>query len=176
MVLSNAEKQARWREKHIERRHRAQRIVNLLVRKTLTDEHVEQVANLLGGFFSRHGVRVLRRRLKALADPSAKDREEAKKRNADYWRENERQWQAMWLREHPGRTRSEYNRLLNDDRGEVWKWRRAKGTASLAAKRRDWERDHPGEEWQEHMCGMTDREYTDYLRWEQQRARKRKIA
>jgi len=38
MVLSNAEKQARWRERHIARRRDAQRIVNLLVRKHLTDE------------------------------------------------------------------------------------------------------------------------------------------
>jgi len=32
--------------------------------------------------------------------------------------------------------------------------------------RRAWERDHPGEQWQEHQCQMTDREYTDYERWE----------
>jgi hypothetical protein len=31
---------------------------------------------------------------------------------------------------------------------------------------RAWERDHPGQQWQEHQCQVTDREYTDYERWE----------
>jgi len=41
MVLSNAEKQRAWRERHIWKRRTAHRIVNLLIRKQRTDKHVE---------------------------------------------------------------------------------------------------------------------------------------
>jgi hypothetical protein len=34
--------------------------------------------------------------------------------------------------------------------------RRTWNKAEMAVEREAWERDHPGEEWQEHMCGMTD--------------------
>ncbi len=40
LVLTDAEKQARWRERHIRRGQRAQRIVNILMRRQLLDEHV----------------------------------------------------------------------------------------------------------------------------------------
>jgi hypothetical protein len=64
MVLTNAEKQARWRERHISKRRAAQRIVNLLVLKHLTDDQVEDIADLLVTFLNRQGVRTLRRRLR----------------------------------------------------------------------------------------------------------------
>jgi len=166
MALTNAAKQARWRERHIAKRRNAQRIVNLLVRKTLTDEHVEQVAALLNTFLSRHGVRVLRGAVKGPTD----------KEMDAYWREQEDRWREGWLREHHGRTAAEYKRLVQDSNSEVWDWRRAKGEASVGAERRAWERDHPGEEWQQYQCGMTDREYTDYRRWLRQRDRKERKA
>ena len=33
------------------------------------------------------------------------------------------------------------------------------------AERRDWERDHPGQDYPEFECGLSDREYTDFERW-----------
>lgn len=42
MALTNAEKQARYGERHIGKRRNAQRIVNLLLRKHLTPEHTAQ--------------------------------------------------------------------------------------------------------------------------------------
>src|SRR5262245_37990763 len=167
MALSNAEKQARWREKHIAKRRDAQRIVNLLVRKQLTDDHVKQIAALLDLLLNnRELIRSLRRELRRLSETGDQEAH-----NAAFWDEQEKLWRALWLREHPGRTAAEYRRLLHDDDGEVWQWRRAKGHALIEAERRDWERDHPGQPWQEHQCGMTDREYTDYSRWLRQRQR-----
>jgi hypothetical protein len=66
MALTNAEKQARWRERHIVKRRNVQRIVNLLVRRQLTDAHIEELAGLLYGLLSREGVRILRRHLAEL--------------------------------------------------------------------------------------------------------------
>ena len=149
MVLSNAEKQRAWRERHIWKRRTAHRIVNLLIRKQRTDKHVEQIADLLTELLNRHDVRVLRRRLKLHADPTDKDRKE----NAAYWHAQELLVRDAWLREHPGRTKAEYNRLLGDDVGEVWEWRWAKGRAINEAEQRAWEHDHPGEQFPEHECG-----------------------
>jgi hypothetical protein len=152
----NREKQARWRERHIEKRRRAQQIVNILVRKTLTDDHVGEVAALLNTFFNRHGVRVLRRRLRELSEATP---QELAARN----KENERQWRALWVSE--GRSLADYKAGFDDNDSAVWEWRRAKGEAAVEAQRRAWERDHPIEEWPEHLCGLSDREYTDYQRW-----------
>jgi hypothetical protein len=162
LPLTNTEKQARWREKHVIKRHGVQRIASILLRGSWDDEHFETLGALLRSMMNREAIRALRR---ALKEPT---REETDARH----RENEKAFRDWWLREHPGRTRAEYNRLLRDDNSEVWDWRRTKGKASIAAERRDWERDHPGEEWQEHQCGMTNREYTDYQRWLRRRARR----
>jgi len=91
-----------------------------------------------------------------------------------HWREQGKRDRDLWLREHPGRTAAEYNRLVRDHNSEVWDWRRAKGEAIVAAERQAWERDHPGQEWQEHPCAMTDRESSDYARWKRQRERRTK--
>jgi hypothetical protein len=50
MALTNAQNQARWRERNIEKR--AQRIANRLVRKIETVKHVEEIAELLASFFN----------------------------------------------------------------------------------------------------------------------------
>ena len=55
MALTNAQNQARWRERNIEKRRRAQRIANRLVRKIETVKHVEEIAELLASFFDREG-------------------------------------------------------------------------------------------------------------------------
>jgi len=169
MALSNAEKQARWRERHIGKRRNAQRIVNLLVRKHLADEHVIALAELLNMFFNRDGVRILRRRLKELAEErpgSAYDRAQNKKATDD-----ERHVRDWWLREHPGKTVKDYRRV---PQGEMEEWRQAKNRDALAVERLAWERDHPGKEFPEHMCGLTDREYTDYARWKRQWHKRRR--
>jgi hypothetical protein len=160
MALSNAEKQARWRERHIDKRRRAQRMVNLLMRKQLTDEHVAAVAGLLAGFFNQTGIRTLRRELQRRADPEA------------YWRQSQKVFRSAWLAAHPGRTGAEYDRLLRDQNSEVWEWRRAQGRAANEAEQKAWERDHPGEQYPEHECSLPDREYTDLERWRRQRAGK----
>jgi hypothetical protein len=166
MALSNAEKQARWRERHLAQRRNAQRIVNILVRKTLTDEHIEAVAVLLNTFLNRHGVWVLRRQLKALSEPSEQD----KKQNVAHWREAVKHERDVWLREHPGKTAKDYRRLSDDD---LIEWRKAKVEVYFAAEQRAWERDHPGREMPVENCGMSDRDSTDLERWRRQRERKR---
>jgi hypothetical protein len=131
MVLSNSEKQARWRERHIAKRRNAQRIVSLLLRRDLTDEHIEQVANLLNSFLNPEGVRILRRRLREITE-------------------------------------------FRPDNPPPRRWS-AEDIATLEllpTEREAWERDHPGEEYPEHECGLSDREYTDLNRWRRQRARK----
>src|SRR5215471_12320094 len=102
MALSNAEKQKNWRERHIERRRTVQRISGLLLRRTWSDEHFETLGGLLQQ--NREAARALRRALK----PRTNEEMEA------IHRENEKGIQAWWLKEHPGRTRAEYNRLLRD--------------------------------------------------------------
>jgi hypothetical protein len=167
MALSNAEKQARWRERHLAQRRNAQRIVNILVRKTLTDEHIEAVAVLLNTFLNRPGVRVLRRQLKALSEPSEQDM----KQNAAHWREAVKHERDVWLREHPGKTAKDYRRMSEDD---LIEWRKAKVEVYYAAEQQAWERDHPGREMPVENCGMSDRDSTDLERWRRQRERKRK--
>jgi hypothetical protein len=84
----------------------------------------------------------------------------------------EKQWRAdkeRWLIEHPGRTRTEYNRLIRDPYSEVWDWRRAKGRAAADAEAQAWERDHPGRKFPKHECGLPEREYADLQRWRRHR-------
>src|SRR5262249_47028488 len=78
---------------------------------------------------------------------------------------------TAWLREHPGRTRVEYNRLLRDDDSEVWEWRQAKGRAINEVERQAWERDLPGEGFPKHEGGPSDPEDPDPARWRRQRER-----
>src|SRR5215472_3523973 len=116
MALSNAEKQARWRERHILKRRAALRIVNLLVRKHLADTHVEQIAALLNEFLNQHGVRSLRRALKPLTD------EQIEQRNAAF----REQLEHDWLHGHPGMTAKDYRRLSTTD---VVKWQQTKAAS-----------------------------------------------
>jgi hypothetical protein len=166
MPLSNAEKQARWRERHIGKRRAAQRIVNLLVRQDLTEKHVEEIASVLRQLLNQRGRQTLRRSLKerTTEEMDAINAADAK------WFEDE------WLRSHPGRTAAEYRRLLKDYDGEVWEWRRSLGRASNAAERQAWERDHPGEKLPEHLCSLNDREASDYERWKRQQQKRRRTA
>jgi hypothetical protein len=111
---------------------------------------------------NREAIAALRRALK----PPTKEEVLARQ-----W-EDEKQIRAWWLREHPGRTRAEYDRLMRDETSEVWEWRKVKGAAWIEAERQAFEADHPGQQYPEHECGLTDREYTDLERWRRKRARR----
>jgi hypothetical protein len=47
------------------------------------------------------------------------------------------------------------------------------GARELAAEREAWERDHPGQQFPDHECELSDCEYTDLARWQCNYARKR---
>jgi hypothetical protein len=159
MAKTNAEYQAAWRERNISKRRDAQRIVNLLVRKRLKDEHVKQIGAILYGFLNRHGLRTLRR---ALKEPTQQEMDAIYRQNAKAERD-------LWLREHPGRTVAEYKR-------EVLEWRGAKWRAVEASEAQAYERDHPGEQFPEHECGLSPRESSDLARWRRLRLRRQQRA
>jgi hypothetical protein len=161
VALTNTERQTRWREKHIVRRRTAQRIVNLLVRQSMTDEHVEQLAGLLATFFTREGNRILRRKLRQNEDKAA--------RGDALWKQHLRTLKEQWLAEHPGCNAEDYDKLDDD------MWSRLE--AAVATEKEAWERDHPGEEYPMYAdginCGLSGREQTDMARWRRDRARRR---
>jgi hypothetical protein len=68
MALTNAEKQARWREKHIARRRNADRVATLLVRTKWPDGHVAEIAAALRPFFRPTEIAKLRRALKPVTN------------------------------------------------------------------------------------------------------------
>jgi hypothetical protein len=156
MALTNAEKQARWREKHIGRRRNADRVATLLVRTNWPDGHVEEIAAALHPFFTTHGIAVLRRALKPM---TREDNEAAIK-------EMLREERAQWRKEHPGQR-------ITD--AAVVEWRRERNRAAMKEEAEDWERDHPGQRYPDHHGGLSDREYTDLQRWERQRERRRRV-
>jgi hypothetical protein len=82
----------------------------------------------------------------------------------------ERGWREQWLQEHPSKTATDFRRLR---RAELDEWKLASNQAPLAAEKTDWEHDHLGQQYPEHLCGLSDRESTDYARWQRQRARRR---
>jgi hypothetical protein len=158
MALTNAEKQARWREKHIGRRRDADRVATLLVRTNWPDGHVEEIAGALRAFFNTEAeIAALRRALKPMTE---------KETNAMF-AESSRQDRAAWRKAHPGK------RVTNK---AVHEWRvqrnRAETEAADKARIEDWERDHPGQKYDEHFPTRNQRELTDYYRWERQRERK----
>jgi len=163
MPLTNAEKQARWREKHVRQRRSAQRVANLLVKRSLSDDDVADLAVELREHLNSYGVALLRRMLNQVtsADMEA------------VTRDHHRIERDQWLRENPRRTAAEFDRLLRNTSSSVWAWRRTRSEAATAAERAAWERDHPGRPWPEHLCGLSDREYTDYVRWLRGRSRTR---
>jgi hypothetical protein len=136
MALTNAEKQARWRERHIMKRRDAQRIVNLLVRKHLTGAHIKEVAVLLNLFFNREGVRTLRRELRRLreARPSDPPRPPDQALLAEV--EAMQDEQEAWERDHPGEEYPEYEcGLSGREYTDLSRWRRQRVHKQL--------KDHP---------------------------------
>ena len=144
MALSNAEKQARWRERHAMKRNAVQRISKAILRRQWNDDTIAELASALRQVLTTSGIAALRRALKP----------ETMKEGLARQKEALRRELALWRREHPGKTAEDY-----------WEWRKANGKADNLAERQAWERDHPGHEWPEHLCGLSDAEYVQYDRW-----------
>ena len=153
MALSNAQKQALWRERN--------RIV-------LSDDAEEIAEKLIA--MDRRKLRTVHsyisKYLKTTAGLSKRDRE-----NQDYQRRNERAWQRRWVAE--GRSLADYKAGASDGESEVWKWRRAKGKAAVAAEKAAWLRDHPGDPLPEHLCELNKAKGAEYDRWKDERTLKR---
>jgi hypothetical protein len=164
MPLTNAQKQARWRERHIARRRLAARVSNLLLRKSGSDDQIAEIAGLLRQFFNREGLRRLCRKIREIEEPTKSELNARSNKRA-------KDWLDLWLRDHPGRTAADHDRVSDD---EMHEWRVAKNKAASKAEKRAWQRDHPGQEYPDpaHPCFLTDRQYTDVQRWQRQRARK----
>ena len=129
MALSNAEKQARWREKHIAERRDTQRLANLLMRKHVTREQIADVAAILKLFFNREGIRELRRALsrmtKSRRDGSVDRYISASAADQCKAMEDE---QEDWEREFPGKPYPELECALSDrEYTDLWRWRRQRG-------------------------------------------------
>jgi len=154
MALSNAEKQARWREKHAANRDVVRRVTAILLRQTLSEADVTKLGHILRSVLNSHGVRWLR---KALKPTTPKEMEAIHKKAL-------REEQALWLRDHPGKTAKDFRRLSYE---EIAQWRKPWSEAYLAAERQAWERDHPVEQYPEHLCSLSDANYVRYRRWEE---------
>jgi len=152
MALTNAEKQARWRERHAMKRHAVQRISKAILRRQWSDDTIPELASALRSVLNTAGIVALRRAIKPTTPEEMKTVHE----------EAFRQEQVEWLREHPGKTAKDFRRLSTED---LMAWRAPKNRAYLAAERQAWERDHPGHEWPEHPCGLSGAEYVQYDRW-----------
>ena len=121
-AFTNAEKQARWRERHVWKRYAVQQVSKVLLREQGTDQTIKELANALRGVLNLSSIAALRRALKPTT----------MKEDLAAQTETFRLWQALWLREHPGKTAKDYRRLINTD---VEKWQRAKAEAYNAAER-----------------------------------------
>jgi hypothetical protein len=119
MALTVAERQARWRERHIRKRREAQRIVNLLARKSLTDEVIREIAAILNQFLNREGVRTLRRELS--------ERRESRPIDQDMMTTIEllKTEKAAWECDHQGQEYPEHECSLPDrESTDLARWRR----------------------------------------------------
>jgi len=152
MALTNAEKQARWRERYAMKRYAVQRISKAILRRQWNDDTIAELASALRQVLTTSGIAALRRALKP----------ETMKEGLAREKEALRRELALWRREHPGKTAEDY-----------WEWRKANGKAGNLAERQAWERDHPGHEWPEHLCGLSDADYVRYQRWRKGRRPRR---
>src|SRR5262249_12864678 len=64
MALTNAEKQARWRERHAMKRHAVQRISKAILRRQWSDGAISELASALRSVLNTAGIVALRRALK----------------------------------------------------------------------------------------------------------------
>src|SRR5215831_6184605 len=135
------------------KRYGVQRISKVILRRQWSNDTIPELASALRSVLSTAGIVALRRALKPTTPKEMKA----------LHKEAFRQEQVEWLREHPGKTAKDFRRLSTED---LMAWRAPKNQAHLAAERQAWER-HPGQEWPEHLCGLSDAEYVRYQRWEE---------
>jgi hypothetical protein len=64
MALTNAEKQARWRERHAMKRYAVQRISKAILRRQWSDDTIPELASALRSVLNTAGIVALRRALK----------------------------------------------------------------------------------------------------------------
>jgi hypothetical protein len=147
MPLSNAEKQARWRKRHSERRRKTAQIVAMLMRQQKTEGSADKRGHLhvFGGDIHEFGL------IRVTIDPYflklaallgevletdqaimqlqwalAKCRDERRRA-----REMERQLRNDWLWAHPGMTGKDYRRLRDT---EVEQWLRMQIVESVKTR------------------------------------------
>ena len=119
MALTNAERQLRWRERHIRKRRNASRLANLLMRVNFSDAQITEIAFILNGFFNRGAMRMLRRELRQASEPTESGvlspleiRLVMTERTA-------------WEADHPGETYPEHECSLSDRPStDLARWRR----------------------------------------------------
>ena len=146
MVLSNAQKQQRWRARN--------QVILTADAETIAEQLIFMDRKKLRAVITR-----VNRYLKQTTGMSAEERS-----NHLFWREQQRLWREAWLRDHPGRTAADYARA-QEKSSEMEAWGRAKGRAAIAAENEAWLRDHPGRPLPEHLCSLSDAEYRQYERW-----------
>jgi hypothetical protein len=98
MALTNAEKQARWRERHAMKRYAVQRISKAILRRQWNDGTIAELASALRQVLTTSGIAALRRALKP----------ETMKEGLARQKEALRRELALWRREHPGKTAEDY--------------------------------------------------------------------
>jgi hypothetical protein len=150
---SNRQRAARYREKHAVRLAEARKIAALCARTKIDVGHMQDLAVMLRGLFGSAAIRLLR---KELGDARAVQR------NEEMHQAMALRWRALWLADHPGKTATDFTRLPE---AELDKWKTAHNKASRAAERKAWKRDHPGQQWVEDPCGMSEDEWVRYERW-----------
>src|SRR5262245_65038591 len=64
MALTNAEKQARWRERHAMKRYAVQRISKAILRRQWNDDTIAELASALRQVLTTSSIAALRRALK----------------------------------------------------------------------------------------------------------------
>ena len=146
MALTNAEKQARWRERYAMKRYAVQRISKAILRRQWNDDTIAELASALRQVLTTSGI--------ASGAQAGDDERGPGPREGGS--------PPRWRREHPGKTAEDY-----------WEWRKANGKADNLAERQAWERDHPGEQYPEHLCGLSDADYVRYQRWRKGRRPRR---
>src|SRR6476660_8942824 len=152
MAFTNAEKQARWRE----RLHKQAQVLDGTPTKI-----ADAILCALGAGRTRAVIRALEKRLRNRPLAKAADF-----RSESYVRENERLFREAW--EAEGRSLADYHAGMKDNSSEVWDWRRAKGKALVEAERKAWLRDHPDNPLPEHLCSLSPAKGREYDRWQEE--------
>jgi hypothetical protein len=149
----NRQAQARYRESHAIDLATARKLMAILTRQSGRADDMQQLADLLRQRYREASLRQLRVEL-------------GPKRQQAAQKEAVRRERELWMREHPGRTSKDYNKLTTD---ELVAWRKAKAAADRVAEQQAWAHDHPGEPWPEYLCQLGEADYVKHRRWDERR-------